>query len=69
MPSFAFPRRTAAPGAGGRASVYDDGMHFLLLIAILLGLVFGPGMWVKHVLTKYATPADRYRASGAQLAR
>ena len=44
-------------------------MHFLLLIAILLGLVFGPGLWVKHVLTKYATPADRYRASGAQLAR
>lgn len=44
-------------------------MHFLLFTAILLGLVFGPGLWVKHVLAKYAQPADRYRGSGAQLAR
>jgi uncharacterized protein len=44
-------------------------MHFLLLIVILLGLVFGPGMWVKHVLARYSTPADRYAGSGAQLAR
>lgn len=44
-------------------------MHFLLLTTILLGLVFGPGLWVKHVLAKYAQPADRYKGSGAQLAR
>ena len=44
-------------------------MHFILLTAILLGLVFGPGLWVKHVLAKYAEPADRYKGSGAQLAR
>jgi uncharacterized protein len=44
-------------------------MHFLLFTVILLGLVFGPGLWVKHVLAKYSTPADRYRGSGAQLAR
>jgi uncharacterized protein len=44
-------------------------MHFLLFAVILLGLVFGPGLWVKHVLAKYATPADRYRGSGAELAR
>lgn len=44
-------------------------MHFILLTAILLGLVFGPGLWVKHVLAKYAQPADRYKGSGAQLAR
>lgn len=44
-------------------------MHFLLFIVILLGLVFGPGLWVKHVLAKYAQPADRYKGSGAQLAR
>lgn len=44
-------------------------MHFLLFTVILLGLVFGPGMWVKHVLAKYAEPADRYKGSGAQLAR
>jgi uncharacterized protein len=44
-------------------------MHFLLFALILLGLVFGPGLWVKHVLAKYSTPADRYRGSGAELAR
>jgi uncharacterized protein len=44
-------------------------MHVVIIVAILLGLVFGPGLWVKHVLTKYSTPADRYKGSGAQLAR
>lgn len=44
-------------------------MHFLLLGLILLGIVFIPGIWVKHVLSKYSSPNDRYRGSGAQLAR
>jgi len=44
-------------------------MHFLLLGLILLGIVFIPGMWVKHVLSKYSSPNDRYKGSGAQLAR
>ena len=44
-------------------------MHFLLLGLILLGIVFIPGMWVKHVLGKYSSPNDRYKGSGAQLAR
>lgn len=50
-------------------ATYHGGMHFILFGVILLGLVFGPGMWVKHVLATYATPADRYRGSGAELAR
>ena len=31
--------------------------------------MFGPGIWVRKVLAKYSEPGDRYRASGAQLAR
>jgi len=44
-------------------------MGFLFLILLLLGIVFIPGIWVKRVLSRYATPADRYSGSGAQLAR
>lgn len=44
-------------------------MHFLIIILVLLALVFGPGIWVKRVLAKYSTPADRYRGSGGALAR
>lgn len=44
-------------------------MHFVILILLLLAIVFGPGLWVRKVLEKYSTPADRYRGSGAQLAR
>jgi uncharacterized protein len=38
----------------------------LLLIALL---IFGPSWWVRHVLAKYADPADRYQGTGAELAR
>jgi len=44
-------------------------MHFLILGLLLLALVFGPGLWVKRVLEKYSSPADRYKGSGGQLAR
>jgi hypothetical protein len=44
-------------------------MHFLLLGLVLVGLVFGPGLWVKHVLAKYSEPADRYPTTGGRLAR
>jgi hypothetical protein len=44
-------------------------MHFLFLGLVLLGLIFGPGLWVKHVLAKYSKPADRYRTTGGDLAR
>lgn len=44
-------------------------MHLLVLILVLLAVVLGPGLWVKRVLEKYSSPADRYRGSGAQLAR
>jgi uncharacterized protein len=44
-------------------------MHFVLIAAVILGLVFLPGLWVKHVLAKYSSPPDRYKGSGADLAR
>ena len=44
-------------------------MALIILIAILLMLVFLPGLWVKHVLKKYSEPANRYDGTGAQLAR
>jgi uncharacterized protein len=44
-------------------------MHFVIIGAIFLALIFGPGLWVKHVLARYSLPADRYKGSGAQLAR
>lgn len=44
-------------------------MPLIFLAAFLLALVFGPGLWVRHVLHKYSVPADRYAGTGAQLAR
>ena len=44
-------------------------MHLLFLGLVLIGLVFGPGLWVKHVLAKYSEPADRYETTGGRLAR
>ena len=46
-------------------------MPLIILAAVLLvvGLVFGPGLWVRHVLKKYASPADRYPVSGREAAR
>ena len=44
-------------------------MAIIVLLAFLLVLVFGPGLWVRRVLERYSTPADRYAGTGAQLAR
>jgi Zn-dependent membrane protease YugP len=44
-------------------------MVFIVLIAVLLLVVFGPGIWVRRVLEKYSTPEDRYGGTGASLAR
>jgi len=44
-------------------------MHLLVIALIVIAVVFGPGIWVQRVLERYAQPADRYKGSGAQLAR
>lgn len=40
-----------------------------IFVLLVLALVFGPGIWVKRVLSRYSEPADRYTGTGAQLAR
>jgi uncharacterized protein len=60
------PRTIAGSAAG---FLYYRGMHFLFLGLLLLGLVFGPGLWVKRVLAKYSEPVDRYETTGGELAR
>jgi len=44
-------------------------MIFIILGLCLLILIFAPSLWVKHVLSKYSQPADRYPGTGGQLAR
>ncbi len=44
-------------------------MHLLFFGLIIIAVIFGPGIWVQRVLTKYSEPADRYAGTGAQLAR
>lgn len=44
-------------------------MHFLLLAIVVVALVFGPGLWVRHVMARHSQPADRYPGTGAELVR
>lgn len=44
-------------------------MHLLLPIILIVALVFGPGWWVRNVMSRYSEPKDRYDGTGAQLAR
>ncbi len=44
-------------------------MHLIVFALIIISVLFGPGIWVQRVLSKYAEPANRYAGSGAQLAR
>jgi Zn-dependent membrane protease YugP len=44
-------------------------MHIVFLIALLIGLIVGPQLWVRRVLSRYSLPADRYLVSGADTAR
>jgi Zn-dependent membrane protease YugP len=44
-------------------------MHLIVIALIIAALIFGPGIWVRRVLERYTQPSDRYKGSGAQLAR
>ncbi len=44
-------------------------MRLLIPAALVLLLVFGPGVWVRSVMARYSKPADRYNGTGAELAR
>jgi Zn-dependent membrane protease YugP len=44
-------------------------MPVILLLLILAALVFGPQLYVRHVLEKYSRPDERFPGSGGELAR
>ena len=44
-------------------------MYVLVIGLLVAALVFGPGMWVRRVMSTYSEPADRYPGTGAVLAR
>ena len=44
-------------------------MHLLLPLIFVFALVFGPGWWVRNVMSRYSKPADRYEGTGGELAR
>ena len=44
-------------------------MHLLLPIVFVFVLVFGPGWWVRNVMSRYSKPQDRYDGTGGELAR
>lgn len=44
-------------------------MHLLLPIVFVFALVFGPGWWVRNVMSRYSKPQDRYDGTGGELAR
>jgi Zn-dependent membrane protease YugP len=46
-------------------------MIWVFLVMLLLACIFLPSVWVRQVLKKYSTPADRYQnqGSGGDLAR
>jgi hypothetical protein len=44
-------------------------MAIVIVIVVFLALLFGPAIWVRRVLERYSSPADRYPGTGQQLAR
>ncbi|HMB72535.1 MAG TPA: zinc metallopeptidase [Gammaproteobacteria bacterium] len=44
-------------------------MHIVILIAAVIALVVGPGIWVNAVMKRYRFPANRYSRTGAETAR
>ena len=44
-------------------------MHLLLPLILLFALIFGPGWWVRTVMSRYSSPEDRYDGTGGELAR
>ena len=45
------------------------GMLALVGVALLLGLIFGPQYWVKHVIKKHSVSRDDFPGTGGELAQ
>lgn len=44
-------------------------MLYIIAIICLLGLIFGPNLWVKYILNKYTQPLEKMPGTGGELAR
>ena len=44
-------------------------MHLLIPLVLVFALIFGPGLWVRKVMSRYSSPDDRYEGTGGELAR
>jgi len=44
-------------------------MYLLIPLVFVFALIFGPGLWVRRVMTRYSNPEDRYEGTGGELAR
>ncbi len=44
-------------------------MQILLPLVFVFALVFGPGLWVRKVMSRYSSPEDRYDGTGGAQAR
>ncbi|MGI9415965.1 MAG: zinc metallopeptidase [Hyphomicrobiales bacterium] len=44
-------------------------MVLLIGLLLMLGLAFGPSLWVKHVLARYSEPRTDFPGTGGELAR
>jgi len=43
-------------------------MHFILLILLVLGVVFGPQLWAQYTFKRYSKPLERIPGTGGELA-
>jgi len=43
-------------------------MIWLVVILVVVGLIFLPGLWVRQVMRRYSEPRDRYPGTGGQFA-
>jgi Zn-dependent membrane protease YugP len=44
-------------------------MYLLIPLVLVFALIFGPGLWVRKVMSRYSSPDDRYEGTGGELAR
>jgi uncharacterized protein len=44
-------------------------MIYLALLVVISGLIYGPGLWVRHVINKHNKPLEGMPGTGAELAQ
>ncbi|MFN2310205.1 MAG: zinc metallopeptidase [Gammaproteobacteria bacterium] len=44
-------------------------MHWLILALVIVGVLFGPQIWVRWVMRRYSTPRTDFPGTGGELAR